>query len=384
MPHPQPVPPELRPFPVDPEILRARQNGHDPKPGPVSFGSFLARSVPPDPPPVIETFLPALDHGFIGGEEKLGKSMYMLYEALCLALGVPLFGQFRVDKPHRILLIIEDDTAVRIHRRARAMLAGMGLDPNEASVIIGLNERLMIAPQCRLKFTEFGRLETWLQQTRPELVYGDALYTLAGMDLMDTREATMLTECLTDLGLKYGVAFRLVHHFAKGSGRRRGRGSQELAGPYPLRAWAVQSLFFDALRGGETRLSVQSKDQATPATSRLTWSTEGPLHAPTVIRLGVQLIGQAVRASVPGSDSASQLLATLTELQTTEPLGVTIPMLKAKTEHSNTTLWRLIQDLKERASIHETPGRGKTPARYRTAEPGKQDGEQATGASVIG
>jgi hypothetical protein len=313
---------------------------------------------------VIETFLPALDHGFIGGEEKLGKSMYMLYEALCLALGVPLFGQFRVDKPHRVLLIIEDDTAVRLHRRARAMLAGMDLDPNEPSVIIGLNERLMIAPQCRLKFMDVGRLETWLEQTRPELVYGDALYTLAGVDLMDVREATMLTEYLTDLGLKFSVAFRLVHHFAKGSGRRRGRGSQELAGPYPLRAWAVQSLFFDSMRGGETRLTVQSKDQATPTTSRLTWSTEGPLHAPTVIRLGVQPLG-SVSPTLPGSDPASQLLATLTDLEPTHPAGVTITDLTTTTGRSKSGIWGLLKVLEESGRVQKIPGAGKIPDRFR-------------------
>lgn len=364
-----PIPPDQRLDPQPPGLVddyvrrKAATNGHRP----VSFGSFLEREFPPDPPSVIENFLPALDHGFLGGEEKLGKSVYMLYEALCLALGLPLFGKYRVDKPHRVLLIVEEDAPVRVYRRAKAILAGMGLDPNEPRVIAGLNERLMIAPQCRLQFSDpTRRLETWLKQTRPELVYGDALYTLAGVDIMDTREATYLTESLTDLGITYGTAFRLVHHFAKGSGRRRGRGSQELAGPFPWRAWAVQSVFFDTLRGGDTRLTVQSKDQATPPPMRLIWQTEGkPNHHPTVIRLDVESIGPPTR--VPGSDPSSMLLNTVKDLEQGSPEGVTIADLIHATGRSKSGVWGHLQQLEESGKLQRTVGIGKAPDRFKTS-----------------
>jgi hypothetical protein len=89
---------------------------------------------------------------------------------------------------------------------------------------------------------------------------------------------------------KFGVLFRLVHHYRKTQGFRAGRGSQEIGGSYVLGAWGENSLFFEPVgrKQGHVRVEVQSKDSAPVPGFRLKVESEGPTHAPTLVRLVVE------------------------------------------------------------------------------------------------
>src|SRR5262249_52834611 len=65
------------------------------------LGAFLGRGFAPAEP-YVEGVLSDEGGGFIAGEEKVGKTFYMLEEALCLTLGVPVCGRFRVPRRRRV------------------------------------------------------------------------------------------------------------------------------------------------------------------------------------------------------------------------------------------------------------------------------------------
>src|SRR5262249_38564294 len=87
-----------------------------------------------DSEPVIGGLLTEQSCGWIAGEEKLGKTFYAMHEALCVALGERVCGRFNVPKRRRTLFIEEEDSQRRAGRRLRALLRGLGRDPDDPAV----------------------------------------------------------------------------------------------------------------------------------------------------------------------------------------------------------------------------------------------------------
>jgi AAA domain len=88
-------------------------------------GAFLSQTFP-EIEPCIEGILSSDGGGWIGGEEKVGKTFYALEEALSLALGLEVCGPFRVPRRRRVLFIEEEDTppAARISACAPFSVGG--------------------------------------------------------------------------------------------------------------------------------------------------------------------------------------------------------------------------------------------------------------------
>jgi hypothetical protein len=131
------------------------------------------------------------------------------------------------------------------------------------------------------------RLEMAIATFQPKVVYLDALCKLTLRDLNRADEASAVLAICDGLRRKYGVIFRMLHHYRKGSGFRTGRGSQEIGGSYVLGAWGENSLFFEPIgrKQGAVRVHVQSKDRPPQAPFGLSITSEGPTEEPTLIRL---------------------------------------------------------------------------------------------------
>ena len=78
------------------------------------LGAFVAREFPAITA-YAEGLLSDEGGGWIGGEEKLGKTYYALEEALCLALGLPICGRFTVPIRRRVMFVEEEDSPRRTH-----------------------------------------------------------------------------------------------------------------------------------------------------------------------------------------------------------------------------------------------------------------------------
>lgn len=270
-----------------------------PTPLGISFIDFFNKDFPPADV-LVEGLLASDGGGWIGGEEKLGKTFYALEEALCLALKLPVCGRFQVPTQTRVLFIEEEDPPQRVKRRLQALLRGHDQDPEDLDVQRQLFKHLQLAIWEGFSLDKpemVARLEASLMEFRPRVVYLDVFRKLTLQDLNKADEASKLLETLDRLRRKYDVIFRIVHHFRKGQGGyRTGRGSQEMSGSYVLGAWGENSLFFSPIgkAQGMARVEIQRKDAAGMPPFKLTLESNGEHDTsdPEVMRLVTHDIDQ--------------------------------------------------------------------------------------------
>ena len=255
----------------------------------LGMGAFIA-TIFSESEPYIDGILSDDGGGWLGGEEKTGKTWWMEAEATSLALAKPLAGRFAVPQRRRALILEEEDSPRRTHRRVRAVLRGHGVDPDDPAVQTELDAWLRISVWSGFTLDNpllVAQLETAIKDFRPAVVYIDCLRKVTLKDLNKAAEAGTLLAILDDLRRRYNVVFRLVHHFRKQQGFRTGRGSQEIGGSFVLGAWGENSLFFEPIgrKQGAVRVEVQTKDAAPVPGFTLKLESEGLSHNPTLVRL---------------------------------------------------------------------------------------------------
>jgi hypothetical protein len=245
------------------------------------LGAFLARTYSPADF-YIDGLLSDEGGGWVGGEDKLGKTYWALDEALALALGQKVAGVFTVPQRRRVLFIEEEDSPRRTHRRLRALLRGRGLDPDDPGVQAELDAWFHLVAWQGFTFdvaTMVQRLEAELQAFAPDVVYVDVLRKVTLKDLNKAAEAGALLATLDRLSRTFKALFRVLHHYRKIQGSHRaGRGSQEIGGSFALGAWGVNRAFFEPVgrTQGTVRLRVQCKDAPPRPPSRSAWSRKAP------------------------------------------------------------------------------------------------------------
>ena len=318
----------------------------------IGLGQFLARDFPPAEP-LIEGVLSSDGGGWIGGEEKLGKTYYSIEEALCLALAQPICNRFVVPARRSVLFLEEEDPPRRFHTRACALLRGHGFDPDDPALRADLDQWFRLAVWEGVKLDDLAmvaRLQTTIEEFQPAVVYVDVLRKVTRKNLNHSDEASALLEVLDDLRRRSGVIFRVVHHFRKVQGFRAGRGSQEIGGSYVLGAWGENSLFFEPIgrKQGAVRVEVQSKDSAPVPGFRLVFETEGPRHAPTLMRLKAE----EERAADDIDDLIFQAIATLPKMDALagKP-GVPVKALAAAVKRSDKTVRRALKSLEDAGRV---------------------------------
>jgi hypothetical protein len=267
--------------------------GGDSAPGPtlaiMGGGAFIAQTFP-ESTHYIDGILSDDGGGWISGEEKTNKTWWMEAEATSLALAKPLAGRFAVPQRRRALILEEEDSPRRTHRRIRAVLRGHGIDPDDPAAQADLDAWLRISVWSGFTLDNallVAQLDAAIKDFRPAVVYIDCLRKVTMKNLNHADEAGALLAILDDLRRRYDVIFRLVHHYRKQQGFRTGRGSQEIGGSFVLGAWGENSLFFEPIgrKQGAVRVEVQSKDGTPVPGFTLTIESEGPSHAPDLVRL---------------------------------------------------------------------------------------------------
>lgn len=318
-------------------------------------GSFLAQTFPPTTF-YIEGLLSDDGGGWIAGEEKLGKTFWMLHEAVCLALGKPVAGRFAVPTPRRVVIIEEEDSPRRTHRRLRAIVAGVGVDPDDPEILRQLAERLHLAVWQGFTVDSedmVKRLDAELARLEPDVCYIDVLRKISRKDLNKGEHAGALLGALDELRRRHGVLFRIVAHNRKSQGTyRAGRGSQELAGSHQLSAWAENSLFFEPIgkKAGQVKLEIQGKDAPPSSAFRLLIESDGPMEDPDAIRLRVE----ELKTTSPGEEWKERVYEALMTLSPDESLspkegraGISVKQLMDALRCSDKTIRNAIELLKE-------------------------------------
>lgn len=312
----------------------------------VGAGDFLAE---PDTEAValVDGVLSDDGGGWLGGEEKLGKSWWAIEEAVCLAFGLPVCGRFAVPERRRVVLLEEEDSPRRVRRRLRALLRGKGLDPDDTTVRAELNEWLRVSVWSGFSLDNpwmVAQLRAVITEFQPTVIYVDCVRKVTVRNLNHADEASALLAILDELRREFGCIFRLIHHYRKQQGFRTGRGSQEIGGSYVLGAWGENSLFFEPIgrKTGAVRVEVQSKDGAPVPAFRLRLESEGPAHAPILVRLFAE--DDASESGV--DDVVADAVATLptTPAVTGKP-GVTVKALAEGIKKSDKTVREALKRL---------------------------------------
>jgi hypothetical protein len=335
------------------------------------LGTFLRRDFPPLEP-YIEGLLSGDGGGWIAGEEKLGKTYYALEEGLCLALGLDVCGRFKVPVRRRVLFIEEEDSARRTNNRVRALLRGHGRDPDDEALLAELDQwhRIDVWGGFTLDDqAKIARLEATIIGFKPDVIYLDVLRKMTMKDLNKANEASALLAVLDDLRQRYGVLFRVLAHYRKGQGPRSGRGSQEIGGSYVLGAWGENSLFFEptSRRQGAVRVDTQSKDSAPIPTFRFVFESEGPKHAPTLVRLRFE---EEDRRGEDVDDAVVQAIADLPKIDAIKGRpGMSVEAIAAFLKKNAKTIRRALDRLQPAGRVVETGRAAKNKTLYGVPEP---------------
>jgi hypothetical protein len=313
------------------------------------LGQFLAREFSPTVS-YIEELMSDDGGGWIAGEEKLGKTYWALSEGLALATGETLAGRFKVPQARKVLFLEEEDSPRRAHRRLRALVRGLKYDPDDALIQDVLDRQFLIDVWGGFSLDSpvmLARLETTIAGFRPEVVYIDVLRKVTVRALKDEQAMGQILAALDDLRRRYGVVFRIVHHFRKVQGFRTGRGSQELGGSFVLGAWAENSVYLEPIgrKQGAVRLTVQCKDLPPAPEFLLRLEFEGPPHDPEVVRTVVEVVAEP--PGLPEVDEAVyQAIATCPAVHAVHGHpGVPLAALMAATKKSNATIRRALDRL---------------------------------------
>jgi AAA domain-containing protein len=247
-----------------------------------------------------------------------------------------------------VLFIEEEDAPRRVHTRLRALLRGHGHAPDDPMVLAALHRQLRISVWEGVSLDDpamLARLEATIADFQPAVCYLDVLRKLTTKDLNKAAEASVLLGALDRLRRAHGVLFRILHHYRKQQGFRTGRGSQEMSGSFVLGAWGEQSLFFEPIgrsNGAGVRVAVQSKDGAAVPTFRLRIESEGPTHAPDLVRL----LAEEETGQEEADDLVIQAIGSLPPTEAVEGKpGVSLPALMAALKRSNPTIRRALKRL---------------------------------------
>jgi KaiC/GvpD/RAD55 family RecA-like ATPase len=290
--------------------------------------------------------------GFIGGEEKTGKTILSEHLGLALALGEPFARRFAVPNRVRVLFVEEEDGVRRTKRRLEKMLRTFGRDPADPAVRADLAKwfRLSIMAGADLDSEEWwAELEEEMAAYQPGVLLLDNLSKLTGRNINAADEMRAVLTRIDVLRRRFGCVVLIVHHYRKQQGERLGRGSQEISGSYRLGAWAEQSLFLEPRdrTGRIITLTLQSKD-ADPLPNPLRF---------TVTETADQLEVALVELATTEHDSAEKVLSALRSATPTEPKtgtpGVTIRTLVLKTNLADKTVRRTVAELVQSKLVEE-------------------------------
>ncbi len=215
-------------------------------------------SVPDEPIPyLIERLVVVAANGFIGGEPKSLKSWVALHIALCLSLGVRVFGRYPVPQAMRVLFISEEDGERRIKGRIWKLLMGLGVNPPGDDFF-----RYSIKAGIMLDEPEWiERLRAEMAEYKPGIVIGDVFELMHSKDGDKRSEMKPVFRNLDRLREEFSCGFLLADHFKKTSVGTSKRGGQRLSGPVGKHAFGECSLYlFPAQGANRVRVETELKD----------------------------------------------------------------------------------------------------------------------------
>jgi hypothetical protein len=218
----------------------------EPRLRPEPVGRFLNRKLAKDSAIVEGGILPEKSVQVIGGMSKIGKSLLVMNEALCIAAGKPFLLQFEVPKPRRVIYFQAEISLGPLQNRLNTMIKSEQI-PFEAQ------DRFFHVPGCKgFKITYSAHLRQMMEacaEVKAEVVIVDPISRFFAGNENSAGDVQKFVDAIDRFVARLGVAIILVHHHGKppADGKGQRHGAQQLRG---------SSVLFDAF---DSYLSLNKK-----------------------------------------------------------------------------------------------------------------------------
>ncbi len=210
-----------------------------------------------------------------------GKTTLKLYEAVCLALGIPFLG-FKCLQPGKTLIITGEDTAPKLGAMIGQVCRQMGLFENFPgnderirtvldSVVVKKDPDLCLIFKDRSNFIHYNseamrKVSEAIEDIKPKMVVFDPISSFWGSELALNDMNKAVTKFMSELVERYAICVEMINHMGKASSANKdmsqfaGRGGSGL--PSNARVSRVLRPIFEdeyqELTGGESLTEKQT------------------------------------------------------------------------------------------------------------------------------
>jgi hypothetical protein len=196
---------------------------------------------------------------FIAGPPKLGKSWLALYIAFCIAHGLPVLGKFKVERPRKVILVEEEDSALMVKLRFKAIARGLGLE-------VPPSDRLSFAIR-RGFLVDNAEWRDWLiaetKRLGADLIIFDVLNKLHSRDENVAYEAGKVIRDFEGVRRATGAGLLILHHFRKESAAGSFKGQTMLRGSSAFSGWLENALYLTGRPGRRGQVYVEPESKWT-------------------------------------------------------------------------------------------------------------------------
>ena len=152
----------------------------------------------------------------VAGGTNVGKSLFALQFALCVAMGVP-FMTFRVPRPRRVLLVQFEMMDAMVTDRLRPMVNALLDKHPEKRETLGKNLEIISADKKQLFENAYEKITGNLMATNNpfEVLIIDNLYTSSEVDTVKNDQLRNLISTIENIKNEYRLSILVVAHHKK-------------------------------------------------------------------------------------------------------------------------------------------------------------------------
>lgn len=225
----------------------------------------LAYNPPPPADWLIDQWLTSEPLCMIGGEAKVHKSWTLTEALVALASGQPMFGEFKVARPMKPLLLDAEMTRRSLGYRWRRVCEARRVGRNKT-----IPKSPLLWPH-RVDLTSdkfWDELQAVVKNEGIEFLAFDGLQFMApGVNLNQQEQLTPILNMLTDVRNELNCGIIVVHHFGKqptDPKSKSRRGGQKVLGSQAFHAWIEVGWWLNLMANGKIRVEREFREKEDP------------------------------------------------------------------------------------------------------------------------
>jgi AAA domain len=193
----------------------------------------------------------------LAGEQKAGKSFVVSDLALAFATSAQFLGEFDIEKPGPVLVLMAEDDMGEFVRRLDRNMLGRGMSDEE---IAQAKKDVYVADAHGLKLNRIdfrSAVQWYCNEHGVKLVIADPLARLMDGDENSKESVSQILEPAGLLADEYGLTFAFVHHLGKPKDNQISSSANRIRGSSDIASWFTTGIFVNgSLSEGKVELEV--------------------------------------------------------------------------------------------------------------------------------